>query len=246
MGTLAQMTGAQTFLIDKMSELVIRESSESSETSLDEEFDNIDYLSVKVADLKKMTTSKNLTDRRLINSYLLHQAHKKRHIFGYDNDLLLNRQEERPKAERFGLTSEENSASDVHYALLGGLETIRAEVLVEPHAFDNAHDIDPMPIHEPDIDHAPDPKSHSYIHEDFDSKTRFQIERHVEEEPYPQPLDYEAHEETGDMQVHEAVAEPVNFKVESGRLARGLIKRGQQPKKREKAEGKPILGALAD
>ena len=91
MGTLAQMTGAQTFLIDKMSELVIRESSESSETSLDEEFDNIDYLSVKVADLKKMTTSKNLTDRRLINSYLLNQAHKKRHIFGYDNDLLLNR-----------------------------------------------------------------------------------------------------------------------------------------------------------
>ena len=76
MGTLAQMTGAQTFLIDKMSELVIRESSESSETSLDEEFDNIDYLSVKVADLKKMTTSKNLTDRRLINFYLLNQAHK--------------------------------------------------------------------------------------------------------------------------------------------------------------------------
>ena len=46
------MTGCQTFLIDKMSELVIRESSDSSETSLDDEFDNIDYLSVKVADLK--------------------------------------------------------------------------------------------------------------------------------------------------------------------------------------------------
>ena len=49
------MTGSQAYLIDKMSELVLRESSVSSLESLDDEFDNIDYLNGKLANLKKMT-----------------------------------------------------------------------------------------------------------------------------------------------------------------------------------------------
>ena len=56
------MTGSQAYLIDKMSELVLRESSVSSLESLDDEFDNIDYLNVKLANLKKMTKSKSLVD----------------------------------------------------------------------------------------------------------------------------------------------------------------------------------------
>lgn len=62
MGTLAHLTGNQSLILDKMSQLVIRESSGSSETSLDQELDNIVYQKAHIEAISNMTRSKNQVD----------------------------------------------------------------------------------------------------------------------------------------------------------------------------------------
>ena len=71
---LGLLTGRQSFFVDKMSQLVIRESSNLDETSEDAELsdwqrDNMDYA-------KAMTESQNLVDQRLISLYKTRKAHQ--------------------------------------------------------------------------------------------------------------------------------------------------------------------------
>ena len=71
---LGLLSGAQSFFVDKMSQLVIRESSNLEETSSDDELsdlqgkDTMDYA-------KNMTLSDNKIDERLINLYRIRKAH---------------------------------------------------------------------------------------------------------------------------------------------------------------------------
>lgn len=66
---LGLLSGRQSFFVDRMSQLVIRESSNLEETSQDSELsdwqvDNMDYA-------KRMVQSSNKVDERLINLYRL-------------------------------------------------------------------------------------------------------------------------------------------------------------------------------
>ena len=69
---LGLLSGRQTFFVDKMSQMVIRESSNLDETSSDSELsdwqkDNMDYAN-------RMVRSSSKVDNRLINLYRLRQA----------------------------------------------------------------------------------------------------------------------------------------------------------------------------
>ena len=69
---LGLLNGRQSFFVDRMSQMVIRESSNLDETSSDNELsdwqnDNMDYA-------KRMVTSSNKVDSRLINLYRLRIA----------------------------------------------------------------------------------------------------------------------------------------------------------------------------
>ena len=68
--------------MDKMSQLVIRESSNLDETSEDAELsdwqrDNMDYA-------KAMTESQNLVDQRLISLYKIRKAHQTGKSLGFE------------------------------------------------------------------------------------------------------------------------------------------------------------------
>lgn len=70
---LGLCSGRQSFFIDKLAQLVIRESSNMEETSSDAELsdwqrDSMDYV-------KLMTQSTNKVDSRLIELYRIRKAH---------------------------------------------------------------------------------------------------------------------------------------------------------------------------
>ena len=69
---LGLLSGRQSFFVDRMSQMVIRESSNLDETSTDDELsdwqnDNMDYA-------KRMVQSSSKVDNRLINLYRLRIA----------------------------------------------------------------------------------------------------------------------------------------------------------------------------
>lgn len=71
---LGLLSGRQSFFVDKMSQMVIRESSNLEETSSDNDLsdwqrDNMDYV-------KKMTDSNNKVDKKLLNLYRIRKAHQ--------------------------------------------------------------------------------------------------------------------------------------------------------------------------
>ena len=77
------LTGRQNFFVDKLSQLIIRESSNLEETSSDQELsdwqrDNMTYA-------ERMTKSDNKVDNRLINLYRIRKAHQTGIRLGFNN-----------------------------------------------------------------------------------------------------------------------------------------------------------------
>ena len=84
---LGLLSGRQSYLVDKMSQLIIRESSNFEETSCDSELsdwqrDNMQYA-------RSMTHSTDKVDKRLISLYMMNKAHEQGHTFGLENDILI-------------------------------------------------------------------------------------------------------------------------------------------------------------
>ena len=80
---LGLLSGRQSFFIDKMSQLVIRESSNLEETSSDADLsdwnrDNMDYA-------KRMALSSNQTDQKFISLYRIRKAHEAGIYLGFTN-----------------------------------------------------------------------------------------------------------------------------------------------------------------
>ena len=70
---LALLTGPQTFLIDRMSRMVVRESSNSEETSDYEALDDVqrDQLGHRI---EQMAKSNKIVDKRLMDLYIVNHA----------------------------------------------------------------------------------------------------------------------------------------------------------------------------
>ena len=80
---LGLLSGRQSFFIDKLSQLVIRESSNLEETSSDADLsdwqhDNMDYA-------KRMALSSNQTDQKFMNLYRIRKAHEAGIYLGFSN-----------------------------------------------------------------------------------------------------------------------------------------------------------------
>ena len=79
---LGLLTGPQSFLIDKVSRMVVRESSNFEDTSSDEQLD--DVFTEKLGNrIEQMTKSSNTVDKRLMNLYVVNQAQKDGVHFGF-------------------------------------------------------------------------------------------------------------------------------------------------------------------
>ena len=70
---LGLLSGCQSFFVDKMSQLVIRESSNMEETSQDEELS--DWQRDNMAYALQMASSADKIDERFINLYRIKRAH---------------------------------------------------------------------------------------------------------------------------------------------------------------------------
>ena len=70
---LILLNGPQTFLIDKMSRMIVRESSNFEETSDDEELDDVqrDKLGNRI---EQMAKSNNTVEKRLMDLYIVNHA----------------------------------------------------------------------------------------------------------------------------------------------------------------------------
>ena len=82
------LSGRQSFFVDKMSQMVIRESSNLEETSSDNELS--DWQRDNMAYAKRMAQSSNTVDQRLLNFYRIRKAHQKGIHLGFDNPLAKN------------------------------------------------------------------------------------------------------------------------------------------------------------
>ena len=85
---LALLSGKQSFFIDKMSQMLIRESSNFEETSEDEELSDWGMDDQKYAE--KLAKSEEKVDQRLIDLYMIRRAHQIGSHFGFDNQSLLS------------------------------------------------------------------------------------------------------------------------------------------------------------
>ena len=83
------LNGRQSFFVDKISQLYIRESTNAEDTSSDSELS--DDLKERLSYAEKLTSSKNIVDQRLLNLHLVMQTNDLGHSFGFDNDALINR-----------------------------------------------------------------------------------------------------------------------------------------------------------
>ena len=89
MANLGLLSGKQSFFVDKMSQMIIREDdSDENLTSEDNELsdwrkDNMNYA-------EKMAASKDQVDKRFINSYIFRKAAQKNIRYGMQNDILLS------------------------------------------------------------------------------------------------------------------------------------------------------------
>ena len=84
---LGLLSGPQSFLIDKVSHMVIRESSNFEETSSDEEMSEIDKETLGNR-IEQMTKSTNIVDKRLMDLYILNQAQQRRLRFGFKSNII--------------------------------------------------------------------------------------------------------------------------------------------------------------
>ena len=78
---LALLSGKQSFFIDKMSQMLIRESSCFEETSDDDELSDWGMDDHKY--IAKLANSKEKVDQRLIDLYMIKRAHQKGLHFGF-------------------------------------------------------------------------------------------------------------------------------------------------------------------
>ena len=62
---------------------------------------------------RNMVESKSKVDQRFVNLYLLRKAHQKNHNFGYDNDLIVDRNLKARKGKRQKRVSASNDVSDI-------------------------------------------------------------------------------------------------------------------------------------
>ena len=83
------LTGRQAFFVEKMSQMFIRESSDSAHTSNDDELS--DYREESIETFKKMAFSANQVDNRLMNLYTIKKADEQGIHFGFNNDDLVNK-----------------------------------------------------------------------------------------------------------------------------------------------------------
>ena len=72
---LALLKGRQCFIVDKMSELVLQESSDLNSTSSDDELNLIKKESANYT-FKKLIKSRDKVDERLVEQYLIQQSHR--------------------------------------------------------------------------------------------------------------------------------------------------------------------------
>lgn len=74
---------------------MIRESSNFEETSCDSELS--DWQRDNMSHVTRMARSEKKVDKRLINLYMLRKAHQLGHVFGFDNELLINQRSSKRK-----------------------------------------------------------------------------------------------------------------------------------------------------
>ena len=84
---LGLMTGQQTFFIDRLSQLIVRESSNFEWTSDDADLSDKNRDSKINDHAKRMTTSTNVVDKRLLNIFVMKLAHQEGLKFGFKNDV---------------------------------------------------------------------------------------------------------------------------------------------------------------
>ena len=80
---LTLLSGKQSFFIDKMSQMLIRESSCFEETSDDDELSDWGMDDHKY--IAKLASSEEKVDQRLIDLYMIRRAHQKGLHFGFEN-----------------------------------------------------------------------------------------------------------------------------------------------------------------
>ena len=78
---LGLLSGRQSFFVDKMSQMVIRESSMSDASLSDEELS--DWQADKMDYARRMVYSDRRADRRFINMYLVRLAQQQGIKFGF-------------------------------------------------------------------------------------------------------------------------------------------------------------------
>ena len=73
---LALLKGRQLSIIDKMSELVVSSASDRICSSSDDELNLLTQQAFN-GSIKKMIKSEHKTDKRIVNQYMIRQAHKR-------------------------------------------------------------------------------------------------------------------------------------------------------------------------
>ena len=89
---LALLKGRQCYIVDKMSELVLQESSDLKNSSSDDELNLITKESSNY-NFKKMIQSKDRVDKRLFEQYLIQQTHRMGATLGF-KDVKFDKSEE--------------------------------------------------------------------------------------------------------------------------------------------------------
>lgn len=80
---LGLLTSKQSAFVDKMSQIVIRESSDFDETSEDDELESRQYEKDMNLFVQKMVRSKDVVDQRFVNMYRVRKAHENRIEIGF-------------------------------------------------------------------------------------------------------------------------------------------------------------------
>ena len=84
---LSLLKSRQRFQIDRMSQMVVRESSNFEWTSSDEDLSDMNLDSKIFEHARKMATSSNEVDKRLLNIFVMKQAHQEGLKFGFKNEV---------------------------------------------------------------------------------------------------------------------------------------------------------------
>ena len=84
---LSLLNGRQSFFVDRLSQMVVRESSNFEWTSSDQNLSDKNRDSKITHNVQSMTNSTNKIDQRLLNIFIMRQAHQEGLKFGFENDV---------------------------------------------------------------------------------------------------------------------------------------------------------------